>query len=263
MDFLELLRQQKEKAEQQMAEDDALAEPSIMDEWAKQNDPKQYEKIQRARNRKFAMEAAMQGGATMGTIKPPAFKGIFNVLQGGKAAPTAEEALSTGVKRIVKDAYPEHPDLIKQRGQEMSDSLKELTERLRQDPNIPIFDKKEAAKTLPSQERFELMKRRPTIQDEIMSQQRVYDDAMYRDGNLRDSIKDNKIDLNKLQKLYDQEGLLSTYEALKKKRSQIDRLNDKFETNRNTWHNTDQKMEELMNNRDQNFGKILELIKKK
>ncbi len=40
---------------------ESYSEPSIMDEYIKQNDPEQWDKIVRARNLKFATESAMMG----------------------------------------------------------------------------------------------------------------------------------------------------------------------------------------------------------
>jgi len=143
MDFFDYLKQQKQKVDQDMEYMDAMSEPSVMDQYIKENDPEQWNKIEQARNRKFALEAGMQGGPTMGTIKPPGFKGIFQVLKGGKdTGPTAEEALSTGVKRIIKDAYPEN----------ISDAEKKMIDLLRKDPSIPTVDKQEALK-----KRFKLL----------------------------------------------------------------------------------------------------------
>lgn len=49
---------------------DALAEPSIMDEYIKQNDPEQYDDINLARQLKYASESSLGGiGTAMGTLK--------------------------------------------------------------------------------------------------------------------------------------------------------------------------------------------------
>jgi hypothetical protein len=48
---------------------EALAEPSIMDEYIKQNDPEQYDRIQGAKNIKFALDSAMNAGPVIGSLK--------------------------------------------------------------------------------------------------------------------------------------------------------------------------------------------------
>lgn len=55
---------------QKQSEQEALAEPSVMDEYIKQNDPNQWATILLARQRQNAVDAAMQGGPTVGSIKP-------------------------------------------------------------------------------------------------------------------------------------------------------------------------------------------------
>jgi len=52
-----------------LEEIEGLSEPSIMDEYVKQNDPEQYENIEEARNIKMALESGPGLGATMGIGK--------------------------------------------------------------------------------------------------------------------------------------------------------------------------------------------------
>lgn len=46
-----------------------LSEPSIMDEYIKQNDPEQYEQIQNTKNIKSAVEMGAGSGGAMGTLR--------------------------------------------------------------------------------------------------------------------------------------------------------------------------------------------------
>lgn len=54
---------------QKINEQQTLAEPSIMDEYIKQNDPEQYRKIEMAKQRQMAIEAGMQASPTVGALK--------------------------------------------------------------------------------------------------------------------------------------------------------------------------------------------------
>lgn len=118
---------------------DALSEPSVMDEYIKESDPEQYKDIETARMYKGVGESFdIPGiGPVMGTVKNTS-KPMLRVLEkmAGKADDVIpEEALSKGVKRIVSDAYPER------------NVEQEMISRLRQDPNIPSSDKREALKS--------------------------------------------------------------------------------------------------------------------
>lgn len=53
---------------------EALSEPSIMDEYLKQNDPEQYDQIEKAKQMKFALESATNVGPSMGSLKAVAQK---------------------------------------------------------------------------------------------------------------------------------------------------------------------------------------------
>jgi hypothetical protein len=86
--LLKLMRMSPEETE-------AYAEPSIMDEWIKQNDPEQWDKIQSARNTQDAINLGM---STAGMTKLPR-KGLM-----GRFAPIRKDIKETKLQ-LPKDIY--------------------------------------------------------------------------------------------------------------------------------------------------------------
>jgi hypothetical protein len=74
---------------------EAYAEPSIMDDWIKQNDPEQWDKIQSARNTQDAINLGM---STAGSMKLPR-KGLM-----GRFAPIRKDIKDTKLQ-LPKDIY--------------------------------------------------------------------------------------------------------------------------------------------------------------
>lgn len=97
---LDKLKQLMSSARNRSEEIDALAEPSVMDEYIQKNDPEQWDRISRAQ----AIKSAIDSGSSIGSI-------------GTKAPQTAQEALSNGVRRIIGDSQrvapkPRIPDSL-------------------------------------------------------------------------------------------------------------------------------------------------------
>jgi hypothetical protein len=76
-------------------EAEAYAEPSLMDDWIKQNDPEQWNKIQSARNTQDAINLGM---STAGSMKLPR-KGLM-----GRFAPIRKDIKDTKLQ-LPKDIY--------------------------------------------------------------------------------------------------------------------------------------------------------------
>jgi hypothetical protein len=143
---------------------DDLAEPSIMDDWIKENDPEQWQKIREARNIKDAISMGMSTGGVMkfpgkglmGRFAPirksiqetkqPLAKDIYNKAFGhlekenpnfGKVTATEGAAENIG-KVIQKEATPENIGKVTNISPEQEKTLLEqvnaMLKRLDEDP---------------------------------------------------------------------------------------------------------------------------------
>lgn len=113
---------------QKQSEQEALAEPSVMDEYIKQNDPNQWATILLARQRQNAVDAAMQGGPTVGSIKIkpllfPEDGGKFIAKKDIKDIRLLREKVASGMgtpeeielARLQSSLDPNRPEMLKEK----------------------------------------------------------------------------------------------------------------------------------------------------
>jgi hypothetical protein len=108
---------------------EAYAEPSVMDEYIRKEDPEQYEKIARAKNIQDALNMSATGGGAMGTI--------------GRAKDFSQ------IVKLFQQKNPAYKDAIKNLSQEEKQKFSDYVQSIGPKYEMPQIDTQSLATRIP------------------------------------------------------------------------------------------------------------------